>query len=92
MTSANETNPFIIDWYLFLSDTETNATATSSPATRPHHVGAIVGGVVGCLAVVALLIVAIFYILRGSRGNRGGYVEKPDSDRAISDRCSSRFR
>jgi len=86
VTTANETDQFIIDFFLVTpvaggssSGVETSRsmpTSTSASSslpivtTRATPVGAIVGGVVGGIAGIALLVLAVWYFF--GRKSRGG--------------------
>lgn len=91
VTVANNTNPYIIDFFL-ISPTAGGSnsgvqTSRSTPTpTVPIHVtqgsttpvGAIVGGVVGGIAGIALLLLAAWYFLfRKKRGGQAYYFDKP---------------
>lgn len=76
------------------SSTPTQSTLTQSTptqstlpivATRSTPVGAIVGGVVGSIAGIAILAVALWYLLRKSRGGRAYYSEKPTLGGILAD-------
>lgn len=70
VTTANQTNPFIVDSYVFTFSSNTSS-SPSPKATHPGHVGAIVGGVVGGLAAIAILVASLLCFMRKRRGPRG---------------------
>lgn len=100
VTVANSTNPYIIDYFLVLpplgsaSGDETTRMAPSftsvadTPTTHViHHIpiGPIVGGIVGGVAVIAILsILAFCFLSRRSRGGQAYYFEKPGSADALA--------
>ena len=68
VTTANETNLFILDYFLV-----TSGTSSSIPSIP---VGAIVGGIAGVIIGIAILAVAVWYFCRRrSRGGRAYYFE-----------------
>jgi Na+/H+-translocating membrane pyrophosphatase len=91
VTTANATNQFILDYFLVnlapggpssivstSSNVPSSTSTSSSPpvaATRATPVGAIVGGVVGGIAILAI---ALWYLLRRRSGrSRAHYSERP---------------
>ncbi|KAF9643343.1 hypothetical protein BDM02DRAFT_1511226 [Thelephora ganbajun] len=92
VTTANWTNQYILDFFLVspvagasnsgvgTSRSVPSSTSSSSPLSVVTHstpVGAIVGGVVGGVAVIAILVIALFYFLKKrSRNGQAYYFEK----------------
>lgn len=91
VTTANDTNLFIIDYFLITPSANggDSGVATTRPApgasssvpittTQATPVGPIVGGVVGGIAGIAILCIVAFYFLRRRNGGgRAYYFEKP---------------
>lgn len=90
VTVTNDTNPYAIDCFLVVptpggdsGGIETiraapSSTSSVATATQSTPIGAIVGGVVGGIAVIVVLAIAAFYFLnRRSRGGQAYYFEKP---------------
>jgi len=93
VTTANETNPFILDYFRIVPSVETprsTPSPTSGGGTSPTSalpivptqsfpVGAIVGGVVGGIAGIVILVLALLwcFLRKRSRGGQAYYFEKP---------------
>jgi len=93
VTSANSTDQFILDFFLITPSTggvhsgiETSRSAPAPSSTsgivtteeEETPVGAIVGGVVGGIAGIAILAILAWYFLRKrSRGGRAYYFDNP---------------
>jgi hypothetical protein len=85
VTTANNTNLFIVDFFLItpssggssgVQTTRVAPSATSSiPVTVTHAVpvGAIVGGIVGGIALIAVLSILAYYFLRRRSGGGRAY-------------------
>ena len=97
VTKANDTNLFIIDYFLIVptsgdsTGVQTTRAAPSSSSTVPitvsqaTPVGAIVGGVVGGVAGIAILaILAYYFLFRRARGGRAYYFDKPSAADVLS--------
>lgn len=100
VTVANSAIPYIIDYFLVLpppgsasgdETTRVDPSFTSIANTPTNHVihhipiGPIVGGVVGGVAIIAILSVLAFYFLsRRSRRGQAYYFEKPGSADALA--------
>ncbi|KAF8348551.1 hypothetical protein F5887DRAFT_950609 [Amanita rubescens] len=89
----NNQGEFTVD-YLLVQTTPTSSTATSSTATSSTlasksssvNVGAIAGGVLGVVAIIILLVLAIIYILRRNR------YRTPTSENKTSSAFAQRIR
>ncbi|KAI9727864.1 MAG: hypothetical protein M1834_007910 [Cirrosporium novae-zelandiae] len=57
-----------------------SAASPSSASSSPNHTGAIVGGVLGGLAAIALIAGAIIYFMRNRRNQQRGKKVGPDLD------------
>ena len=97
VTMANETNPFIIDFFYVNvtsdagggSSGDTTRSVPSSTMTSSSvsstPVGAIAGGIVGGIAGIAILAIAVWYFLRRrSRGGQADCFEKPTPGDIVS--------
>ena len=96
VTTASGDNPYIIDYFLVFSNSNSVPTpgpATSTPSSSviipPTPIGAIVGGVVGGIAGIALLFFALWYFFGGrSRGSQAHYPEKRTAGNIFDGECS----
>ena len=90
MTTANETDQFVIDYFLVTPTTggsdsgvETtrsipSSTMVSAPGVATPPTGAIVGGVIGATVGISILVIALWcFLKRRSRGGQAHDVEKP---------------
>jgi predicted PurR-regulated permease PerM len=104
VTTANDTNLFIIDYWLvapLAGDTSGVATTRAAPSssssvpittTNAVPVGAIVGGVVGGIAGIVVLVILVYYFLfRRSRGGQAYYFEKPGASDVLAAEGLSTF-
>lgn len=93
VTSANQSNPFIVDYYVYVFVAGSNSTIYVTQTPSPSHkgrIGEIVVGVVAGLAILALLIIGLIYFMKRSRRNRMDMnqvdiFEKPNTVDMISD-------
>ena len=100
VTGANNTNQYILD-YITITPSEGGSSSSSgvstttvgpaSTSTTPivtiqsTPVGAIVGGVVGGIAGIAIIIIAMYFLLnRRTRGERPYYFDKPSADNILA--------
>jgi hypothetical protein len=91
VTGADASNLFIFDFYSFsfIAGSNSSSSPTPTPPTHPDHIGAIVGGVVGGLVVIASLSVLLYCFLRKrSRGKQAYYFEKPNQVDMAIDECT----